>query len=236
MARQIAWLRIVAEGAVIVISVLLALTTDAWWNERQERERVRASLSSIAAEIAANRAELVAALSNNEAQRGVLQGVLQRTPAEVAQLPPDSLNAFVVRIRPPMVMDAGGGALDPLLSSGDLGLLTSAELRNALVEWRRVPDEMEENWAEAYQAAQTAQEALNDHGVYASYSGAWRSWDTPFPGSSEIGEALVAFRRDQRAVDAVATMLLHNWWFSSELGQFLPVADSLLSLLAENMP
>ena len=37
MSRPIPWLRVFAEGAVIVVSILLAFGIDAWWEGRQER-------------------------------------------------------------------------------------------------------------------------------------------------------------------------------------------------------
>jgi hypothetical protein len=36
--NAIAWRRVTLEGAVIVISILLAFAIDAWWEERNARE------------------------------------------------------------------------------------------------------------------------------------------------------------------------------------------------------
>ncbi len=35
--RDIDWPRLLAEGAAIVVSILLAFGIDAWWDDRQER-------------------------------------------------------------------------------------------------------------------------------------------------------------------------------------------------------
>ena len=37
--RQIPWRRILIEGAVIVVSILLAFSIDTWWNDRIEHQR-----------------------------------------------------------------------------------------------------------------------------------------------------------------------------------------------------
>ena len=47
-ARQsLPWVRILAEGSVIVLSILLALAADAWWQTTQERAEERALLSEL---------------------------------------------------------------------------------------------------------------------------------------------------------------------------------------------
>ena len=37
MTGKIPWPRVLAEGAVIVVSILLALGAEAWWSARQDR-------------------------------------------------------------------------------------------------------------------------------------------------------------------------------------------------------
>jgi hypothetical protein len=236
--RQIPWLRVFLEGVVIVGSILLAFGLQAWWEGRQERGRVEANLANIAAEIAGNRDEIAGAIARNRYTREIILGVLLREAPELAALPADSLTAFVEAIRPPRTYDAGGAALESLLSGGDLALVDDAELSEALVRWHGVPDEMEENWSEAYQAAQNAQAALNRHGVYDAYAAskdAWSpgyygdmEWDPRYPARGTLAASIASLIDDREAVDAVATLALHNLWFSTELEYFVPVADSLL--------
>ena len=37
-AKQIPWMRVLVEGMVIVVSILLALALDAWWDGVKEGE------------------------------------------------------------------------------------------------------------------------------------------------------------------------------------------------------
>jgi hypothetical protein len=53
-ARSIPWLRVLVEGVVIVLSVLLALGADAWWQGQLEREEEDGLLRSLHAEITLN--------------------------------------------------------------------------------------------------------------------------------------------------------------------------------------
>mgnify|MGYP005852946999 CR=1 FL=1 len=50
--------RLAAESLVVVLSILLALAADAWWEGRETRADVEASLTSIRAEIMQNRSRL----------------------------------------------------------------------------------------------------------------------------------------------------------------------------------
>ena len=46
-ARNIDWQRALTEGAVIVFSILLAFWIDAWWNQREEDQRVDSLLHAL---------------------------------------------------------------------------------------------------------------------------------------------------------------------------------------------
>ncbi|MDH3424629.1 MAG: hypothetical protein OEN00_16655 [Gemmatimonadota bacterium] len=47
MTQRISRSRVLAEGAVIVLSILLAFGIDAWWEGRQERAEELAALSAL---------------------------------------------------------------------------------------------------------------------------------------------------------------------------------------------
>lgn len=51
MGRRARWLRITAEGAVIVASILLAFAIDAWWDRQQDREDEREALAVLVEEL-----------------------------------------------------------------------------------------------------------------------------------------------------------------------------------------
>lgn len=55
MSRSRSWVpRLLVESAVVVFSILAALAADAWWQGRQARGAVEASLESIRSELAGN--------------------------------------------------------------------------------------------------------------------------------------------------------------------------------------
>ena len=52
------WPRVLAEGAVIVVSILLAFGIDAWWDDAQRTREAHAMLETLSEEIRDARAEV----------------------------------------------------------------------------------------------------------------------------------------------------------------------------------
>ena len=49
--KKIPWTRVVAEGAVIVLSILLAFAVDAWWTDRGEQMLARAYIQDLSGDL-----------------------------------------------------------------------------------------------------------------------------------------------------------------------------------------
>jgi hypothetical protein len=49
-ATRIQWKRLIAEGMAIVVSILLAFSIDAWWNDLQERKDEAVILTTLLVE------------------------------------------------------------------------------------------------------------------------------------------------------------------------------------------
>ena len=79
MKTSIPWLRVFAEGAVIVVSILLAFGIDAAWDERQERADERALLEDV-------RATLGEDLEGVRQELGAIESVADRLRTLIGQL------------------------------------------------------------------------------------------------------------------------------------------------------
>jgi len=51
-SNEISWKRLTAEAVAIVVSILLAFSIDAWWNNRQRETEVQNTISNLAIEFA----------------------------------------------------------------------------------------------------------------------------------------------------------------------------------------
>ncbi len=56
--REIPWLRIIAEGTAIVVSILLAFAIDAWWLRQKELDQADALIASLHADFESSQTHL----------------------------------------------------------------------------------------------------------------------------------------------------------------------------------
>ncbi|MEM7430504.1 MAG: hypothetical protein AAF351_01065 [Pseudomonadota bacterium] len=133
--KDIPWKRLTAEGAAIVVSILLAFAIDAWWDDRIERNTAREYADNLLVEVRANindleehvkrhndkvvaGAELLRLMKNDD-----LGPSDERTRALVTSM------VFIDDFRP------ATSALDNLLGAGGLGLLENTKLQLAVSQY-----------------------------------------------------------------------------------------------------
>lgn len=138
MKRDIPWKRLVAEGGVIVASILLAFWIDAWWDGRQERAEERDLLVALAQEFATNRQRLAEA----EAFHGEIRDQSLRF-LQVAADPGAAPELGEVDFLLERQWWWGGettfasGVASTIIDGGRLALIDDEELRTALADWPR---------------------------------------------------------------------------------------------------
>jgi hypothetical protein len=143
MPHQIPWTRVVAEGVVIVLSILLAFGIDAWWDERQERRQEAEYLSAIMDEMTRN----LEAIPGNRSIWERSYGDLLRAQALLRDgLHDDSASAFVMSLNRGLIygMPAVSTAVfDDLTNSGGMAVIQDLEARRVVVSlYARVETEM----------------------------------------------------------------------------------------------
>ena len=126
----------IAETAVVVLGVLIALGVDSAWAWRMERIEEHEALERLYVDFTATLGEIEEEIANYETQRGGLARVLEAisdggVPAGSGELPDEVLfGAYgTVLLTPP------SGALTSLIASGQIGILRNDELRNRLTAW-----------------------------------------------------------------------------------------------------
>lgn len=124
--------KLIREGFVIVVSILLAFAIDAGWDELQDRSQEREVLESLRDDFRANLDEAVATVATHERNSRLLARAHARTRAETLALDSDSARATLQAFAMPRTFDAVLGTLDALVGAGRLGLIRDAELRREL--------------------------------------------------------------------------------------------------------
>jgi DNA repair ATPase RecN len=80
------WQRVLAEGLVILASVLAALAVDAWWDRAQARNLEEEIRAVVVAELRSDSSALEEALARNEVSLAATQEFLASSPPELQAL------------------------------------------------------------------------------------------------------------------------------------------------------
>ncbi len=128
--REIPWPRILAEGAAIIVSILLAFSIEAWWDRRQEFEIETAYRQDLLVEMREARAELA---GDDERRRATLSAIdsLQKESA-TRSVPDSTLTEWILLATRNPAFFPPNAVFQDLLLSGNLHVIRSNELRYAL--------------------------------------------------------------------------------------------------------
>ena len=141
----IPWLRVVAEGAVIVVSILMAFGIDATWDYRSERREEVELLTGIRNEFERLGLQARTEADITEAGRTNAVRALEMTAGQLAGLDPDTATLIlIVPIHRSFVNELPFAALRSAFSSGRLALLRSNELRTTLSEVQKRDEDLDE--------------------------------------------------------------------------------------------
>ena len=231
MAQNIPWARVLVEGAVIVVSVLLALAGDAWWDGRQERLQERQVLLGLSADFEYNLSAIGLTVSQHEVQEVMITKVLSMPDSALVGLSDMQLGLAASAILNGLTFDSRDGTLDALIASGALGIIRDPILRDLLVEWKASVEDLQEENAEVRAAANGAiQRAAQLGGPWRVY---WGDVDArsrhPFmPAEIALGdEELVGLVRRKSFVVA---------GYLGELGLLIAQAERVLDALLAQLP
>lgn len=137
-------LRFIGEGVVIVVSILLALAADAWWDGRQDRAAEAALLESLHAEISLNVEELdqwEALRAQTARHSNALLALVRPNAPPIHSVRFDSLLAGATSFR---TYHPSTGSISAVLAS--LSLLRSAPLRNEIAGFEERLRDLQENF------------------------------------------------------------------------------------------
>jgi hypothetical protein len=136
MKRQIPWSRVLVEGVVIVVSILLAFGIEAGWESRGARIQEEQYLAQLLSDSRENRRRIIEALELEQAQDQATFVVLTALRGS-AQIPVDSARVWIERragfYSDPRLLE---GTMTALLEAGDLNVISSSQIRTGTLEYR----------------------------------------------------------------------------------------------------
>ena len=126
--------RLLAEGLVVVTSILLAFAIDAWWEGHTDRSAEQRILQELAGELRQNQAKLDDMLAFHADTEDAARTALELAASDVA-VEPDSIDQLIGALSWPSGSEWITGSLDAVLFSGDLALIENKELRARIAAW-----------------------------------------------------------------------------------------------------
>jgi hypothetical protein len=127
------WLILAAEGAAIVLSILLAFAIDAWWQRRAELRQAH--------DLVVSERWFAGTRRINHATTELLQHISDAERDEEISVP---LELIVAAIGAPTYSPVDS-TLEAAISSGQIDLIEDSEIRSTLAIWRQQLDDTSED-------------------------------------------------------------------------------------------
>jgi len=144
MKSTIPWVRVLVEGAIIVVSILLAFAIDAGWESSQEAAWRSEALSDLRREAESNEAAIGEFISLYQASVEAAERVYA-DPESLSALPNDSLaRIFALAVFVP-TFDPDDAVLSSLVRSGQIDRIEDGDLRSSISLWLDRAEDLAEN-------------------------------------------------------------------------------------------
>ena len=227
--------RLLVEGVVIVLSILLAFAIDAAWEYRGDRSRERELLSSLAQEYRTNRTTLQQTIGFVEQDLELMRSFFSSDPANLVDLDHPSLGNFWAALYRPQTFELASGATSAALSSGNLDLIRDPQVRELIAGWPARTDDIQERagvmvgfeqaWYDFVAQHPTAQRSLGQIGA------ADRDRDVAWiPGDDMVGVLGALWQDDEARARAMMRGSAAEIYVI-QLGELVARVDSTLALL-----
>lgn len=127
--------RTVRDMALIIVSILIAFALDRWWDAARENAQERRYLHALQQEFSSNKAALEQFLSRLATLDTAIAQILSLTGPEPQLVSADSVAALFDASFRFGVLDLPSGSIQALLASGDLAMISNAQVKASVAAW-----------------------------------------------------------------------------------------------------
>ncbi len=127
--------KLLIEGTVIVVSILLAFAIDAAWDEYKERRQEQQVLAALATEFQTNLSEIETVMAYHTRARGTVDELFSSTEEQLRSQDQLRRSEYVLALCNPWSFYPVLGTTEALIGAGELDILEDRELRNALTNF-----------------------------------------------------------------------------------------------------
>jgi len=142
---QIRMKRLISEGVVIVISILLAFTIDAKWAQHQVQQEEKVALASIQSEFEENLKQLDYVIDYHLQAREHMSQLFNLPDETIQQLTQTEISDIILSTSNPLTFDPILGTSKSLVDSGKLGIIEKPALRSAITSFLNIISDFEED-------------------------------------------------------------------------------------------
>lgn len=135
----------VTEGVLIVASILVAFSIDAWWAERQDRLQEVQILTALRTEFELNVGRLPAYINQHNTSADAATALIRRLRGAAGGEKVVVKYSDLYNVLDHVSFDAQNGTLNAVLQSGDLRLIGNAEIRSRIAGWPATLQDATEN-------------------------------------------------------------------------------------------
>ena len=146
--------RLLVEGVVIVISILLAFGIDALWAQRQLRLEERETVAALQAEFATNPTAIDRVITLHAGSLELVETLVSLTREEARALPQVAISQMMSATSSPLPFEPILGTTDALIGAGRLGVLRHPPLRESLTTFMNLVSDAAEDAAYMVRSAE----------------------------------------------------------------------------------
>ncbi len=144
--RSVSWRSLSAEGVVIVASILVAFSIEAWWDSRGDALQSQALITALSEDFAAAESDLQRVRAWHERKSNSAAQLLLWAESEgVGENQTDQVEIAISEMFIHATFDPPMGTIRTILGSGRLDLLSNPELVRELMRWSSVVDDLRED-------------------------------------------------------------------------------------------
>ncbi len=145
--RDIPWPRILAEGAAIVASILLAFWIQAWWDDNQEERQLHEILEALEEAFSGNLSLINESIEVVSANYELLNRFIQIGPEDIDNIPMGDRYRTLRAMWVPDTRNLNTGLLLKMLDAERLKSLRNAELQQGIAHWQSWVEQLNQHRA-----------------------------------------------------------------------------------------
>jgi hypothetical protein len=230
--------KLLAEGTVIVVSILLAFAIDALWDERKERIEETEILAALEKEFQTNLSEIEKVIDFHTRARHSIDELFSSTEQALRAVDQRQRSEYVVALCNPWSFYPVLGTTEALIGAGELNILENRNLREALTTFLfLVMDSIED-------IEYVGRDAERVWVAEIPLGGPWTDPDTEIGNSGEVSapgflpkvstEDLLRIRNDPNIKGLVARCHLNAGYYLTELERLRTGATRILALIEDS--